>query len=64
MKSINVGGMCFVYWWFGVDVGVLVIFLYYLGVVLDNWDLWVVDGIVVKYLVVIFDNCGVGVLEG
>src|SRR5829696_2759590 len=63
-KSVDVGGMKFVYRELGPDTGVPVIFLNHLAAELDRWDPRVVDGIAAKRRVIVFDNRGIGASDG
>jgi pimeloyl-ACP methyl ester carboxylesterase len=59
-RTINVGGVPFVYRELGPASGVPVIFLHHLMAVLDDWDPGVIDGIAAHRRVIAFDNRGVG----
>lgn len=63
-RSIDVGGVPFVYRELGPDSGVPVIFLHHLMAVLDDWDPRVIDGIAAQQRVIAFDNRGVGASGG
>lgn len=63
-RTINVGGVPFVYRELGPDYGVPVIFLHHLMAVLDDWDPRVIDGIAAQRRVIAFDNRGVGASGG
>ncbi len=59
-RTINVGGVPFVYRELGPASGVPVIFLHHLMAVLDDWDPCVIDGVAAQRRVIAFDNRGVG----
>ena len=59
-RTINVGGVPFVYRELGPATGVPVVFLHHLMAVLDDWDPRVIDGIAAHRRVIAFDNRGVG----
>jgi len=59
-RTINVGGLPFVYRELGPATGVPVVFLHHLMAVLDDWDPRVIDGIAAHRRVIAFDNRGVG----
>jgi pimeloyl-ACP methyl ester carboxylesterase len=63
-RTIDVGGVPFVYRVLGPDSGVPVIFLHHLMAVLDDWDPRVMDGIAAHRRVIAFDNRGVGASGG
>jgi pimeloyl-ACP methyl ester carboxylesterase len=63
-KSVDVGGVKFVYRELGPETGVPVIFLNHLFGELDRWDPRVVDGIAAKRRVIVFDNRGIGASGG
>ncbi len=63
-RTINVGGVPFVYRELGPDSGVPVIFLHHLMAVLDDWDPRIIDGIAAQRRVIAFDNRGVGASGG
>lgn len=63
-RTIDVGGVPFVYRELGPDSGVPVIFLHHLMAVLDDWDPRVIDGIAAQRRVIAFDNRGVGASGG
>lgn len=63
-RTIDVGGVTFVYRELGHDSGVPVIFLHHLMAVLDDWDPRVIDGIAAQRRVIAFDNRGVGASGG
>lgn len=63
-RTINVGGVPFVYRELGPNSGVPVIFLHHLMAVLDDWDPRVIDGIAAQHRVIAFDNRGVGASGG
>jgi len=63
-RTIDVGGVPFVYRELGHDSGVPVIFLHHLMAVLDDWDPRVIDGIAAQRRVIAFDNRGVGASGG
>jgi pimeloyl-ACP methyl ester carboxylesterase len=63
-ETIDIGGTRFAYRQLGADTGVPVVFLNHLGAVLDNWDPRVIDGIVAKRRVIVFDNRGIGASGG
>ncbi len=63
-RTIDVGGVPFVYRELGPDSGVPVIFLHHLMAVLDDWDPRVIDGIAAHRRVIAFDNRGVGASGG
>lgn len=63
-RTINVGGVPFVYRELGPASGVPVIFLHHLMAVLDDWDPRVIDGIAAQRRVIAFDNRGVGASGG
>jgi pimeloyl-ACP methyl ester carboxylesterase len=63
-RTIEVGGVPFVYRELGPDSGVPVIFLHHLMAVLDDWDPRVIDGIAAQRRVIAFDNRGVGASGG
>ncbi len=63
-RTIDVGGVPFVYREFGPDSGVPVIFLHHLMAVLDDWDPRVIVGIAAQRRVIAFDNRGVGASGG
>lgn len=59
-RTINVGGVPFVYRELGPASGVPVVFLHHLMAVLDDWDPRVIDGVAAQRRVIAFDNRGVG----
>lgn len=59
-RTIDVGGVAFVYRELGPTGGVPVVFLHHLMAVLDDWDPAVIDGIASTRRVIAFDNRGVG----
>jgi len=63
-RTIDVGGVTFVYRQLGPDSGVPVIFLHHLMAVLDDWDPRIIDGIAAERRVIAFDNRGVGASGG
>ncbi|HZR37287.1 MAG TPA: alpha/beta hydrolase [Nevskia sp.] len=63
-RTVNVGGVPFVYRELGPASGVPVIFLHHLMAVLDDWDPRVIDGIAAQRRVIAFDNRGVGASGG
>jgi pimeloyl-ACP methyl ester carboxylesterase len=63
-RTIDVGGVPFVYRDLGPASGVPVIFLHHLMAVLDDWDPRVMDGIAAHRRVIAFDNRGVGASGG
>lgn len=63
-RTVNVGGVPFVYRELGQNSGVPVIFLHHLMAVLDDWDPRVIDGIAARHRVIAFDNRGVGASGG
>jgi pimeloyl-ACP methyl ester carboxylesterase len=63
-RSVDVGGVPFVYRELGPDAGVPVVFLHHLMAVLDDWDPRVIDGIAAQHRVIAFDNRGVGASGG
>lgn len=63
-RSIDVGGVPFVYRELGLRSGVPVVFLHHLMAVLDDWDPRVIDGIAAQRRVIAFDNRGVGASGG
>ena len=63
-RTINIGGVPFVYRELGPSSGVPVIFLHHLMAVLDDWDPRVIDGIATQRRVIAFDNRGVGASGG
>jgi pimeloyl-ACP methyl ester carboxylesterase len=63
-RTINVGGVLFVYRELGPDSGVPVVFLHHLMAVLDDWDPRLIDGIAAHRRVITFDNRGVGASGG
>ena len=63
-RSVDVGGVRFVYRELGSETGLPVIFLNHLFGELDRWDPRVVDGIAAKRRVIVFDNRGVGASGG
>ena len=63
-RTIDVGGVPFVYRELGPDTGVPVVFLHHLMAVLDDWDPRVIDGIAAHRRVIAFDNRGVGASGG
>jgi len=63
-RSIDVGGVPFVYRELGPSSGVPVVFLHHLMAVLDDWDPRVIDGIAAQRRVIAFDNRGVGASGG
>lgn len=63
-RTIDVGGVPFVYRELGPDSGVPMIFLHHLMAVLDDWDPRVIDGIAAQRRVIAFDNRGVGASGG
>ena len=64
IRTIDVGGVPFVYRELGPSSGVPVIFLHHLMAVLDDWDPRVIDGIAAQRRVIAFDNRGVGASGG
>ena len=63
-RTIDVGGVPFVYRQLGPDSGIPVIFLHHLMAVLDDWDPRIIDGIAAERRVIAFDNRGVGASGG
>lgn len=63
-RTIDVGGVPFVYRELGPNSGVPVVFLHHLMAVLDDWDPRVIDGIAAQRRVIAFDNRGVGASGG
>ena len=63
-RTVNVGGVPFVYRELGPAAGVPVVFLHHLMAVLDDWDPRVIDGIATQRRVIAFDNRGVGASGG
>lgn len=63
-RTVNVGGVPFVYRELGPASGVPVVFLHHLMAVLDDWDPRVIDGIAAQRRVIAFDNRGVGASGG
>lgn len=63
-RTIDVGGVPFVYRELGPAGGVPVVFLHHLMAVLDDWDPRVIDGIAAHRRVIAFDNRGVGASGG
>lgn len=63
-RTIDVGGVPFVYRELGPDSGVPVVFLHHLMAVLDDWDPRVINGIAAQRRVIAFDNRGVGASGG
>lgn len=63
-RSIQVGGVPFVYREFGPRSGVPMVLLHHLMAVLDDWDPRVIDGIAAQRRVIAFDNRGVGASGG
>ena len=63
-RTVDVGGVPFVYRELGPDAGVPVIFLHHLMAVLDDWDPRVIDGLAAQRRVIAFDNRGVGASGG
>ena len=63
-KTVDVGGVTFVYRELGAKQGVPVIFLNHLGATLDNCDPRIMDGISTAHQLITFDNRGVGGTEG
>jgi pimeloyl-ACP methyl ester carboxylesterase len=63
-RTIDVGGVPFVYRELGPVSGVPVVFLHHLMAVLDDWDPRVIDGIAAQRRVIAFDNRGVGASGG
>lgn len=63
-RTVDVGGVSFVYRELGPDAGVPVIFLHHLMAVLDDWDPRVIDGLAAQRRVIAFDNRGVGASGG
>lgn len=59
-KTIDVGGVPFVYRETGQKADVPLVLLHHLTAVLDDWDPKVVDGLAAKHHVITFDNRGVG----
>jgi pimeloyl-ACP methyl ester carboxylesterase len=63
-RTVDVGGVPFVYRELGPDSGVPVIFLHHLMAVLDDWDPRVIEGIAARHRVIAFDNRGIGASGG
>lgn len=63
-RTIDVGGVPFVYRELGPSSGVPLIFLHHLMAVLDDWDPRVIEGIAAQRRVIAFDNRGVGASGG
>src|SRR5438034_5243127 len=63
-KTINVGGVTFVYRELGADAGVPLGFLHHLTAVLDDWDPRVIDGLAAKRRVITVDSRGIGASGG
>jgi len=63
-RTIDIGGVPFVYRELGPNSCVPVIFLHHLMAVLDDWDPRVIDGIAAQRRVIAFDNRGVGASGG
>jgi pimeloyl-ACP methyl ester carboxylesterase len=63
-RTIDVGGVPFVYREIGNGSDIPVVFLHHLTAVLDDWDPRVVDGIAAHHRVIAFDNRGVGASGG
>jgi len=63
-RTVNVGGVPFVYRELGPASGVPVVFLHHLMAVLDDWDPRVIEGIAAHRRVIAFDNRGVGASGG
>jgi pimeloyl-ACP methyl ester carboxylesterase len=63
-RSVDVGGVKFVYRELGPETAVPVIFLNHLFGELDRWGPRVVDGIAARRRVIVFDNRGVGASGG
>jgi pimeloyl-ACP methyl ester carboxylesterase len=63
-RTVDVGGVPFVYRELGPVGGVPVVFLHHLMAVLDDWDPRVIDGIAAQRRVIAFDNRGVGASGG
>lgn len=63
-RTIEVAGTRFAYRELGPAVGTPVVFLGFLGAVLDDWDPRLVDGLAAHRRVVTFDNRGVGASRG
>lgn len=58
-RTIDVGGVAFVFRELGTDAGVPLILLHHLMAVLDDWDPRVIAGIAAHRRVIAFDNRGV-----
>lgn len=63
-RTLDVGGVPFVFRDLGPKSGVPVVFLHHLMAVLDDWDPRVIDGIAAQRRVIAFDNRGVGASGG
>jgi pimeloyl-ACP methyl ester carboxylesterase len=63
-RTVDVGGVPFVYRELGPDADVPVVFLHHFTAVLDDWDPRVIDGIAAARRVIAFDNRGVGASGG
>jgi pimeloyl-ACP methyl ester carboxylesterase len=63
-RTIDIGGVPFVYRELGPTGGVPVVFLHHLMAVLDSWDPRVIDGLAAHRRVIAFDNRGVGASGG
>ena len=63
-RSVDVGGVAFVYRELGPKSGVPVILLNHLGAQLDNFDPRIVDGLAARRRVIAFDNRGIGASGG
>jgi pimeloyl-ACP methyl ester carboxylesterase len=63
-RTVDVGGVQYVYRDLGPRTVVPVIFLHHFTAVLDDWDPRVIDGIAAEHRVIAFDNRGVGASGG
>jgi pimeloyl-ACP methyl ester carboxylesterase len=63
-RTVDVGGVQYVYRDLGPRTEVPVIFLHHFTAVLDDWDPRVIDGIAAEHRVIAFDNRGVGASGG